>query len=75
MLFSHDLHIVFIYTALVMFICAFALPIECTTPFCLPPLLGCVVNPCGNSDFEKLCSCNLAIFILFFSIAHSVEHN
>ena len=79
MLFSHDLHIVFIYTALVMFICAFDLPFESTTPFCPPPLFfgggGGVANALGNSDFARFCSWNLAIFSLYCYIALSIKHN
>ena len=73
-LFSHDLRIVFLYTALVMFLVVsfYHLSVQ---PLLSAHLLGGVANALGKSDFARYFSWNSAIFILYCPIVRSIAVN
>ena len=52
-LFMHGLNTVFIFAALVMLFCAFALPFWVYNHFWPPPFLGGVSNALGISDYAR----------------------
>ena len=52
-LFMHGLNTVFLFAALVMLFCAFALPFWVCNHFWPPPFLGGVSNALGISDYAR----------------------